>query len=97
MLVANVADDGVAALVAGLADWSGRVVATALVDDPAQDLPKVARGISEQYATAGGPATALLGRITATTPSATQLEIHGLDPHGGTVPTRLALAGRHNA
>jgi UDP-N-acetylmuramate--alanine ligase len=97
VLVGNVADDGVAALVAGLADWSGRVVATALVDDPTQDLPTVARGIAEHYATAGGPATALLGRITATTPSATQLEIHGLDPHGGTVPTRLALAGRHNA
>jgi UDP-N-acetylmuramate--alanine ligase len=97
VLVANVADDGVAVLVAGLADWPGRVVATAVVDAPAEDLPTVARGISEQYATAGGPATALLGRITATTPTATQLEIHGLDPHGGTIQTRLALAGRHNA
>jgi UDP-N-acetylmuramate--alanine ligase len=96
-LVANVADDGVAALVTGLADWQGRIVATAVVDVPAQDLPTVARSIAEQYATAGGPATALLGRITATTPTATELEIHGLDPHGGTIPTRLALAGRHNA
>ena len=97
VLVANVADEGVAALVAGLDDWSGRVVATALVDDAAQDLPGVARGIAEQYATAGGPATALLGRITATTPTATQLEIHGLGGGRDTSTVRLALAGRHNA
>ena len=97
VLVANVADDGVAALVAGLADWPGRVVATALVDDPTQDLPTVARGIAEQYATVGGPATALLGRITATTPTRTEVEIHGLGGGRDTSTVRLALAGRHNA
>jgi UDP-N-acetylmuramate--alanine ligase len=97
VLVANVADDGVATLVAGLADWSGRVVATAVVDDPAQDLPTVARGIAEQYATVGGRATALLGRITATTPNATELEIHGLGGGRDTSSVPLALAGRHNA
>ncbi len=97
VLVANVADEGVAALVAGLADWPGRVVATALVDDPTQDLPTVALRIAEQYATAGGPATALLGRITATTPTATEIEIHGLGRSGETSSVRLALAGRHNA
>jgi UDP-N-acetylmuramate--alanine ligase len=99
VLVANVADDGVAALVGGLADWGGRVVATAVVegDSTVQGLADLARGIAEQFTTAGGPATALLGRITATTPGGTELEIHGLDPLRGAVPTRLALAGRHNA
>jgi UDP-N-acetylmuramate--alanine ligase len=97
VLVANVADDGVAALVAGLADWPGRVVATAVVDVPAQDIRAVARDIAERYATAGGPVTALLGRITATTPTATELEIHGLSGGRDTSSVRLALAGRHNA
>ena len=99
VLVANVADEGVAALVGGLADWPGRVVATAVVegDDTVQRLAGLARGIAEQFTTAAGPATALLGRITATTPTATELEIHGLDPIRGAIPTRLALAGRHNA
>ena len=97
VLVANVADDGVAALVAGLTDWPGRVIATAIVDVPAQRVASFARGIAEQYATAAGPASALLGRITATKPMATDLEIHGLDPLRGSVLVRLALAGRHNA
>ena len=97
VLVANVADDGVAELVAGLADWPGRVIATALVDVPAQRFASFARGIAEQYATAGGPATALLGRVAAVTPTSTDLEIHGLDPLRGSLTTRLALAGRHNA
>jgi UDP-N-acetylmuramate--alanine ligase len=97
VLVANVADDGVAILVAGLLDWPGRVIATALVDVPAQRLASFARGIAEQYATAAGPATVLLGRTAATTPDATSLEIHGLDVLRGSVPTSLALAGRHNA
>ncbi len=99
VLAANVADAGVAALVGGLADWPGRVVATALVEDDVtvQRVAGLARAIAEQFTTAGGPATALLGRITATTPTATELEIHGLDPIRGAIPTRLALAGRHNA
>jgi UDP-N-acetylmuramate--alanine ligase len=97
VLVANVADDGVAVLVGGLADWPGRVVATAVVDVPAQDLPAVTRGFAERFMSAGGPATALLGRITATTPAATELEIHGLGGGRDTSLVRLALAGRHNA
>jgi UDP-N-acetylmuramate--alanine ligase len=97
VVVANVADAGVAELVTGLADWPGRVIATALVKEPAQRLASFARGISEQYATAGGPATALLGRIAAVTPTSTDLEILGLDPIRGSLTARLALAGRHNA
>jgi UDP-N-acetylmuramate--alanine ligase len=97
VLVANVADDGVAALVAGLADWPGRVVATALIEAPAEHFASYAREIAESYATASGPASALLGRIAATAPTSTDVEIHGLDPLGETRLVRLSLAGRHNA
>ena len=97
VLVANIADDGVAELVSGLAAWPGRVVATAVVDVPAQRLASFARGIAEQFATAGGPARALLGRVAALTSTMTDLEIHGLDPLRGALTARLALVGRHNA
>jgi UDP-N-acetylmuramate--alanine ligase len=96
-IVANVGDDGVATLVAGLRDWPGPVVATALVDVPADRAGSFARGIAEQYATDGGPARPLLGRITSADADGTTLEIHGLDPIRGPVPVRLATAGRHNA
>ena len=97
LLVANVADEGVATLVAALRDWPGRVLATALVDQAPQRLGSYARGIAEQYATGAGPATALLGRITAADAAGTTLEIHGLDPLTGPLAARLATAGRHNA
>ena len=97
ILVVNVADDGAAALATGFADWPGRIIATAVVEVPSQRLASFARGIAEQFATASGPATALLGRVAGTTPEATDLEIHGLDPLRGSVPASLALGGRHNA
>jgi UDP-N-acetylmuramate--alanine ligase len=97
VLVANVADPGVAELVTGLADWPGRVVATALVDQAPQRIGGYARAIAEQFATAAGPARPLLGRITATDPTGTGLELHGLDPLAGPVSARLPTAGRHNA
>jgi len=97
VLVANVADAGVAELAARLADWPGLIVATALVDVATQRLGGYARGIAEQFATAAGPAQPLLGRITAAERDATLLEMAGLDPLAGPVPVRLATAGRHNA
>jgi UDP-N-acetylmuramate--alanine ligase len=97
VLVANVADAGVSELVTGLADSNGSVIATALLDAPAQRLASFGRGMAEQYATAAGPARVLLGRIGATTPEGTVLEIHGLDELRGPVPVRLLTAGRHNA
>jgi UDP-N-acetylmuramate--alanine ligase len=96
VLVANVADDGVAELSGRLHDWSGRIVATAVVDTPAARLGSYARGIAEQYATAAGPATAILGRVAAVHPEATEVVVHGLDPLRGDVPVRLTTAGRHN-
>ena len=95
--ILNVADAGAAELAAGLRDWPGRIVATALVDQAPQRLGGYARGIGEQYETAAGPATALLARITATDAAGTTIEIHGLDPVAGPVAARLATAGRHNA
>ena len=55
------------------------------------------RGIAERYATAAGPAGALLGRIVAADAGGTTLELHGLDPLAGATTIRLATAGRHNA
>ncbi len=97
VLVANVADAGVAELASRLADWPGRMVATALVAVASQRLGGYAKGIAEQFATAAGPAEPLLGRITAAERDATLLEVAGLDPLAGPLPVRLPTAGRHNA
>jgi UDP-N-acetylmuramate-alanine ligase len=97
ILVANVADEGVAELAGRLGDWPGRIVATALVDVAPQRLGGYARGIAEQFATAAGPAEALLGRITAAERDATVLDVAGLDALAGPMPVRLPTAGRHNA
>ncbi len=97
VLVANVGDAGVAELVARLADWPGRIVATAILDAAPQRLGSFARGIAERFTSAAGPADVVLGRITATEPDATTLEIAGLDPLTGPRPVRLPTAGRHNA
>lgn len=96
-LIGNVGDEGVAALVERLADWPGSLIGYALVDQAPQRLGSYARAIAERYRTANGPATALLGRVTASDPESTTLEIHGLDPLAGAIGVRLATAGRHNA
>ena len=76
---------------------AGAILAYALVDQAPQRLGGYARAIAERFATAGGPATALLGRVTASDRESTTLEIHGLDPLAGPITTRLSTAGRHNA
>ena len=96
-LVANVADDGVATLVTRLRDWPGRVVATALVEASGPRLASLERGLAEEFRTAGGPATAVLGRIARAEPDTTTLDVHGLDRLRGEVTVRLPTAGRHNA
>jgi UDP-N-acetylmuramate--alanine ligase len=96
-LVANLGDEGVSELLPRLADWPGQIVATAIVDQAPQRVGGFARAIGEQYGTAAGPATALLGRVTATDPDGTTLELHGLDPLAGPLVARLPTAGRHNA
>ena len=96
-LIANVADDGVTQLATGLRDWPGQIVATALVDTPAQRLASFGRGMAGEFGTAIGPARAVLGRVAAASPVTTTLEIHGLDPLRGAVTVELPTAGRHNA
>jgi UDP-N-acetylmuramate--alanine ligase len=96
-LVANVADDGVAAVVERLVDWRGSVVAYALVDQAPQRLGGYARAIAERFGIGGRRAASLLGRVTASDQATTTLEIHGLDPLAGPIQVRLGTAGRHNA
>jgi UDP-N-acetylmuramate--alanine ligase len=95
--IVNVADPGAAELAAGLRDWPGTILATALVEADGGRISGFGRGIAEQYATALGPARSLLGRIVAREPDTTTLEIHGLDALRGPLQVRLPTAGRHNA
>ncbi|HEX2754796.1 MAG TPA: cyanophycin synthetase [Candidatus Limnocylindrales bacterium] len=95
--VINVADAGAAELAAGLADWPGTILATAVVDADAARIASFGRGLAEQYATAAGPARTLLGRIVAQEPDTTTIEIHGFDDLRGSRSARLPTAGRHNA
>ncbi len=95
VLVANVADDGVAELAVRLGDWPGWIVATGVVDAPPS--PADVRGIEDRFRTAAGPATALVGWITAADPEATHLAVTGLAGGGAETLLRLSTAGRHNA
>ena len=97
LLIANVADSGVAEVVARLVDWDGRIVATALVDQAPQRLGGYGRAIAEQFASRQGRATVVMGRITGSDAASTTIEVHGLDPLAGPVTARLRTAGRHNA
>ncbi len=97
VLVANISDEGVAAVIERLGDWPGRVTAYGLVDQAPQRIGSYARAISERFVTGAGPARTLLGRITDARQATTTLEIHGLDELTGPVATTLRTAGRHNA
>ena len=59
-----------------------RLVAYALVDDSPQRGGYV-RGIRERFATAAGPATAVLGRVIDADQAGTTLEVYGLDELAG--------------
>ena len=95
-LVVNIGDPGGEAVVDRLRERSIAVVAYALVD-ASPGRGGYLRGIGERYATAAGPAGALLGRIVTADAGGTTLEVHGLDPLAGATTIRLATAGRHNA
>ena len=63
ILVANVADAGVAELVARLEDWPGRLVPVALLEGSPGHPSGYARGIAAQYRTAlGGVAGVVIAR-----------------------------------
>lgn len=97
IVVANVGDPGVEAVLDRLRDWSGTIIAYALVDQTAQRLGGYARAIAERFTTAGRPTTTLLGRVTGSDRASTTIELDGLDPLVGPITTRLSSAGRHNA
>ena len=95
VLVANTGDPGVREVLAGLRDWPGRLVAVCVVR--AEEDPAVAAAVlAGAYTTARGPATAIAGRWQVSSAGEGSLEIAGLSAPG-TVTTRIALAGRHNA
>lgn len=98
-LVANVGDAGVARIAARLGDWKGDLLAVALIDPSAEPVAERA-ALSARYATAPGPAEAIVGRLVDSLPpggsAGRVLELTGL-PGGSTQLVRLALAGRHNA
>lgn len=98
LVVANVADAGVAAVVERLRDWPGRVIATMLANG-SSSLPDGTRQteLRERFATAGGPADVIVGRIVEAGPMATVLEISGAGLASGSLLTRLLPVGRHNA
>jgi UDP-N-acetylmuramate--alanine ligase len=96
VLVANVADAGVAALAGRLSDWPGHLVATAVLD-PDDDPATKAGGVAAPFATLAGPATSLVARITVAAPDRTELLVTGLEGPGSRHAVRLATAGRHNA
>jgi UDP-N-acetylmuramate--alanine ligase len=95
-LVANIGDPGVETVIDRLRDRALHVVAYTLVDT-SPGRGGYLRGIGERFATAAGPASAILGRIVAADRDGTTLEVYGLDPLAGAVTIRLATAGRHNA
>ncbi len=95
--VINVGDAGGAAVAERLTASPITIAATALVDQRPHRVPGLVTGIAERYATAAGPARVLLGRIVASEPAGTVLELHGLDPLAGPLTARLRSAGRHNA
>lgn len=97
VLVANVADPGVARLVERLRDAPLRLTATAIVDVAPQRLAGYARDVVEGFRTGLGPADVLLGRITRADPTGTTLELAGLEAWAAPAPVRIATAGRHNA
>ena len=95
-LVANVGDPGVGALLGEIAaGLPVRLIAYA-VTDASPDRAGYIRAIGAQFATARGPATALLGRVINATPSGTSVEVSGLDLLAGPVVVNLPTAGRHN-
>jgi UDP-N-acetylmuramate--alanine ligase len=81
VIVANVGDDGVAAVVGRISeDRSVTVVPVALADPASPDRE-----------------VALVGRITAVDRTTTSLELGGLGADAGPMVARLPTAGRHNA
>jgi UDP-N-acetylmuramate--alanine ligase len=96
VLVANVADPGVAAVVARLRNWPGQVWATALWAGTAESAISYADQLEDGFRTGAGPARAFVGRVTEASPTGTTIEL-ATSSLATPLTTRLRLAGRHNA
>ncbi len=95
--VINVGDPGGAAVAEALAGSAIRIVATKLIDGAPIGGDSLVPDLADRYATAAGLARPLVGRIVASEPTGTTLELHGLGPGESPITARLASAGRHNA
>ena len=103
VLIANVGDPNVAALCHRLRrDWPGNLVVTAVVDADTQRLTGFLRGMADEFGRPGTdgvvhPAGVILGRIVASTPAATTVQIFSQTHVGEPITIALPTAGRHNA
>jgi UDP-N-acetylmuramate--alanine ligase len=93
-LVANAGDPGVALLLPRLADWPGRILATAIAAD-GDDPARLAERLRSSIHSASGPAEALTASYHAAAGGEAHLLVSGLGPEPRMVD--LQLAGRHNA
>jgi UDP-N-acetylmuramate--alanine ligase len=105
VLVANVADEGVVAVVERTRrdGWRGRLLCVAIDERAGIDWPA---GFDRRSGDGFGPSTAsptasaavelLLGHVTRTDPDGTTLEMEG-SALSAPLTARLRLAGRHNA
>ncbi len=96
MAVINVGDPGGAAVAEHLTDSHLRIVGTGVLDEPPSGLVRAAGAIEARYRTRAGAAQPVLGRIVASDPAGTTVEVLGLDLEDRSVPVRLSSAGRHN-
>ncbi len=94
--VINVGDPGGAAVAQHLADSHLRIVGTGVLDEPPSGLARAAGAIEARYRTRAGAAKAVLGRIVASDPAGTAVEVLGLDLEDASLPVHLTSAGRHN-
>ena len=95
VLIANAGDPGVREVLAGLRDWTGRLVTVRVVGAD-QDPTAAATALAATFATARGAAVGIAGRWNDSGAGEWGLEIAGLSGRG-TVSARVGLAGRHNA
>jgi UDP-N-acetylmuramate--alanine ligase len=95
VLVANVGDPGVAAVVSRLKDWPGRIVATSLATD-GQSPARLSADLVAAHASALGPAIPIGAAVVELAPTLTRVQVVGLDPGAAGRELRLPTAGRHN-
>jgi UDP-N-acetylmuramate--alanine ligase len=97
ILVANVADPGVAAVVESLRDWPGSVVGTALAGEGSASPDRSVGSPSGRFRAGGGLVAVVGGRIVEAGPTGTLLQIAPANRDTDPFAVRLPLAGRHNA